>query len=270
MILTIVNWLLESIRWKKLLTPIEKISTKQAFFSVIAGLSSGIWTPGRVGEFLGRMLLLPSEKRILFPLAWAIGSFIQWLVTFSIGFFSILFIANCQVNHKSIINIIAETYQETYYLFIIILMSLIFSVILLISLGAFKSLKFKSKSFDFIQIVKSYHVTSIFQIISLSFARYMIFSIQFLLAISLWHNSFSPFCLLLINSFMFWIATLIPSFSFTEPTAKTFILTTLFPDFFSIGSELILSSYIVWVSNIAIPSIIGSIVLLVFSSRSSS
>lgn len=79
-----VNWLLETIKWKALL------QNGNAKFSlllkgVIAGVTFGLVTPARSGEFVGRVIYLDDEDRAKVFYLSAIGGMAQSIVTIVIG-----------------------------------------------------------------------------------------------------------------------------------------------------------------------------------------
>ena len=62
--LTLVNWGLEGVKWWMLVKPFEDITLTKAVKSVLIGLTVGFFTPNRVGEPAGRVLLLSEGKRL--------------------------------------------------------------------------------------------------------------------------------------------------------------------------------------------------------------
>ena len=62
-LLVLVNWGLESLKWHQLLAHLAPTSFIQATKQVLIGLTAGFFTPNRIGEPIGRSLLLPEGKR---------------------------------------------------------------------------------------------------------------------------------------------------------------------------------------------------------------
>lgn len=54
-----LNWAIETAKWQLLLSGTVSQSFGDALKSVLAGLNTGFVTPNRIGEFAGRILLLP-------------------------------------------------------------------------------------------------------------------------------------------------------------------------------------------------------------------
>lgn len=80
-----LNWSMEALKWQRLASLVYQISFKQAFKSVVAGVSVGFFTPNRVGEIGGRLLALPSAFRLSGAGLSLIASAAQILVSFLFG-----------------------------------------------------------------------------------------------------------------------------------------------------------------------------------------
>src|SRR6202000_407629 len=85
LLLMLVNWLLESFKWRYLSRKIETISAWGAIEAVFCGLTWAIFTPNRLGEYAGRVLFLPTRKRIHGVSAMAVGAFGQNVITNVLG-----------------------------------------------------------------------------------------------------------------------------------------------------------------------------------------
>jgi len=88
-----LNWSLETRKWIHLMQPIEQVGFLKAFKAVLAGLTVSMFTPNRMGEYGGRVLLISPQNRIKSIFATLVGSMSQWLVLVSgglIGLFLLL------------------------------------------------------------------------------------------------------------------------------------------------------------------------------------
>ncbi len=83
--LMIVNWSIESVKWKWLINQAEEVSFLKSFQAVLGGLAVSVFTPNRVGEFIGRVFILKKTDPIKAILLTIIGSFSQLLVTVVLG-----------------------------------------------------------------------------------------------------------------------------------------------------------------------------------------
>lgn len=58
-----VNWGLETLKWKRLMGRIGEFSFGESFRCTLAGTSTAIFTPNRLGDVAGRMVLVPDHQR---------------------------------------------------------------------------------------------------------------------------------------------------------------------------------------------------------------
>ncbi|HEX3769166.1 MAG TPA: hypothetical protein VHT72_12360, partial [Puia sp.] len=61
--LMVINWSLETAKWKIALMPIQTVSFFRALKAILAGTCIASFTPNRVGEYLGRMLFVDSGNK---------------------------------------------------------------------------------------------------------------------------------------------------------------------------------------------------------------
>jgi hypothetical protein len=72
-----INWLLETEKWRLLLSPIENLDFKKTSVSILSGITLGILTPGRIGEYGGRLMNVSAKNRPQAAFAHFIGSLAQ-------------------------------------------------------------------------------------------------------------------------------------------------------------------------------------------------
>ena len=80
-----INWLLETVKWRLL------IKSKEPFIhllkSVIAGVTLGFVTPGRAGEFVGRVMFVAEKNKAKIFYLSSIGGIAQSVATLTAGVF---------------------------------------------------------------------------------------------------------------------------------------------------------------------------------------
>ena len=80
-----VNWSLEALKWKLLISPLESISYKTSLKGIFSGITMSIFTPNRVGEFAGRVFFLEKADKIQASIMSLIGSLMQLVITIIAG-----------------------------------------------------------------------------------------------------------------------------------------------------------------------------------------
>nr|WP_299205186.1 hypothetical protein [uncultured Brumimicrobium sp.] len=242
-----LNWGIELLKWQRILK-VNKIYivSNTLIQSLFSGVTTGIITPNRIGNFIGRMLFFKGKIRGQLILGTLYSNFAQFLSTITFGAISIIWF------HE----VLFSTYGElaTYISCIILLIGLTFYFV--IPYVSLPSLKFLNKKEN---LLKHFQVNArqlVFPLFYLSSLRYLIFSFQFLLMLMAFGE---PFSLLLLAGvfFTYLVSTLIPSFVFGKllirETSGLVILS------FVVENEMVIivSSLLLWLINLGIPSLIG-------------
>ena len=89
-LLMLLNWGIEAYKWQQLVIKITPIRFFRTFKAVWTGVTLGLFTPNRVGEFGGRILYVPRKFRIKAVIVSLIGSFSQNLATIIIGLIGLI------------------------------------------------------------------------------------------------------------------------------------------------------------------------------------
>lgn len=85
LLLVPLNWGLEAEKWRRLVSPLERLRFGQAFAATLSGITLGLFTPNRIGEYGGRIWYLsPGRRMAAVPLS-LMGSWAQLLVTGILG-----------------------------------------------------------------------------------------------------------------------------------------------------------------------------------------
>lgn len=80
------NLAFETLKWLQFTRFFCKISFRQAFLAVLAGMSFAIFTPNRLGEYGGRLLVVESANPWQATVSMLLGSYCQWIVLLFGGF----------------------------------------------------------------------------------------------------------------------------------------------------------------------------------------
>ena len=80
-----LNWLAETQKWRQVVRQYESLSRGRALMAVWIGVSFSLFTPNRVGEYGGRILLVQPRNRWKATLATLVGNYSQLLVLLSAG-----------------------------------------------------------------------------------------------------------------------------------------------------------------------------------------
>ena len=182
-ILMILNWGLEAKKWQLLMRPIQSLSFKRAFRAVFSGQALALGTPNRVGEYVGRIVYMEDGNRLRALSLSAVGSVAQVLVTFFIGLIGMVYVYSLLDTNPSITHALSIIWAKG-------LLTVIFSSTLLLFLfyynlswvtKVFERIPFVSKYSYFIQKLETLHNKELTNILMLSFVRYAVYVLQYLL-----------------------------------------------------------------------------------------
>src|SRR5690606_10757729 len=85
LLMMLLNWFLEALKWKYLCAGVSPIGTWRAVESVFCGLTWAVFTPNRIGEYGGRVMFLLPRRRIRGAVAMRVGALAQITITNVLG-----------------------------------------------------------------------------------------------------------------------------------------------------------------------------------------
>lgn len=86
-----VNWLLESLKWQVFTRTFTRLTVGQHLRAVLAGVTFSLFTPNRLGDYLGRLLVIPASKKGQVLVATLAAGYAQLVVLLSAGWLGALY-----------------------------------------------------------------------------------------------------------------------------------------------------------------------------------
>lgn len=262
-LLMFLNWGLEAQKWKRLLQPLQKINFITALKSVFAGCSITMLTPNRIGEYGGRVLYVNEENRIsAIPLT-ILGGISQLIVTLIMGTVGLLYLKYFAKEPKLLFSslpaIAANIFIYVGMFSAIILLVFYFEAGFMVKL--IKKAGFLKAIVKYLLSLQQFARKDLLRILFLSFLRYLVFILQYLLLLRLLEVNINPaICFWLLTIFYLLLA-LAPTIGFTElpvrAAASVEILQLYSPNILGIQA----ASFGIWIINLVIPALIGSILI---------
>jgi hypothetical protein len=245
-----MNWLSESYKWKFLLKKFLHISLIDSVNAVFAGVTVGLFTPNRVGEYGGRIIFIKSSERVNAIMATIAGNIAQLVATLIFGTIGFIFLFK---KHASV--------QIPYYWLVLLVVGVIAVVILFFGIQkipAYLPVRIRK----YVNVLSLYSFTELSIVLLISIIRYGFFFFQYLLL--LWFfdvNIFLHQALYLIPA-VFLIISIIPTFALVEWGVRGASALAVI-GLISVNDAGILSaSTLLWMINIAIPAVLGTINIL--------
>ncbi len=256
-VLMFVNWSVETLKWRFLLKNIEYLSFAKAFRGVLIGITFGLFTPNRIGELAGRVVLLHKENRIKSIFATSAGSLGQLSITMLSGMLGALILVyelgiNSSANPiKTLLLITTATVLSLCIILIFFNLKHVTSFFL-----RFKLFAKQSKS---LQVLADFSKPELFRILILSAIRYAVFTTQYALLLQIFKIELSVFQMFSAVSLTFFVMASVPVFTLAELGIRGSVSLFFFGLFSTDEPGIIAATTLLWIINVAIPALLGSI-----------
>ncbi len=252
-VLMFLNWGLEALKWRRLVSGIEKISIWRSIESVFCGLTWAVFTPNRIGEYGGRVFFLSPKRRIVGVVAMAVGNIGQMVLTNVFGA-----IALCIFIYK-FVNI---DYRLFYALVILSVMFCAFFIIFYFNIkwlnGILVSMRFTRKYKRFYGILARYQKKELLNILLFCLARYVVFSTQYFILFYWLIPQLHYLDILMMVSILFFVQSTLPSLDLFDIGVRSVTASYFFSSITDQNIAVIACTASIWLINIIIPAILGT------------
>jgi hypothetical protein len=264
----LVNWGIESQKWKFMIGKIERVSFFKAVQAVFAGASISFFTPNRTGEYFGRAFILDKASHVDGILITILGSMSQLLITIITGTLSMLvFIPQFLGN-----NVFFTGYLYYALVVLVILLDLLLLFLVLnvqyLSVLREKLLRSRLKKFRrHLAVFSEFRPRNMVFVLGMSLLRYIVFTAQFLLLLKVFSVPVPLFEGVIITSLIFFVLSIVPTVTLTELGIRDSAAVYFFGFWFSraggmtdsILIGILSASTLLWIINLAVPAITGTL-----------
>jgi len=259
--LMLLNWSLETFKWKLAVSKVQQVDFFTAFRAVLSGVSFSVTTPNRVGEYLGRVLYMKEGNRLKAISLTITGSISQLIITLIMGFTGLI-----------ILKPLIEKAQLITSFWYGILLYGVAGVTAFLTLFYFR-LSWLVKWIDrlpgsrryawLIETLENFDATLLLQIMSLSALRFIVFIVQYYLLFRLFDVDVSLWNSWWVVSVSFLVMAVIPTIAlFTDLGLRGKVSLMLLGLFSGNSLGISLTSVSIWFINLIIPAIAGSLLIL--------
>jgi uncharacterized membrane protein YbhN (UPF0104 family) len=273
--LMFLNWGIEARKWQVLVRFIERISFFKAFKAVFSGQALAVNTPNRVGEYFGRVVYLQEGNRLKGIALTIVGSLSQTLITLTAGLVGLYLMRETVTG--AITDILTKTQLiQRFPNFAPVAYELIFYGVMtgvLIMLLVYFELSYLTRLIERLPFVKRYsyliekledlHWKTLTRILSLSFFRYVVFLVQFILLLQVFEVDIPFWQAAGLVSVFFLVLAVVPTVTTVELSIRALAAVELFGLVAADKKiEIIATAAGIWVINLIIPALAGSIFIL--------
>ena len=255
-LLMAVNWFLEAVKWRVLVTDIQPMKIEESWRSVLTGLTVGLLTPRRLGEVGGRILYLGKKNRVTGMLSFGVGSMVQTAITLGMGLIAFGF---------SLAGIPSDLMKNTHLL--VFLSALFFLLILwtIFNLPAvyrwLNHFSFFRKRQKLFRYLENQSRTKILCVFLLGLSRYVTFALQFFLLIRLFGNPLNSYSVFMGTGLMYLVMTFLPISSLLDLGVRGSVAAYVFGIFTSQTGDIVMASLAIWIINLGVPAMAGAMLL---------
>ncbi|ABG59447.1 hypothetical protein CHU_2184 [Cytophaga hutchinsonii ATCC 33406] len=242
------NISVEAIKWKRLVKSITVIPFSTSLMAVYSGIVAGIITPHGIGDYVGRVLFIHSEKRFE-----------------SIG--SVLFSRVAQLCITCITGVAAVIYfyffiEEDAHMLLALAVACVTLVLICVAwnyrawlLDKMKHVPLLKNIEKWFEQLRMYNNLLFAETLGLSAFRYLIFLSQFV-CLLMYFGVDLPIEILITGSvFTFFVKSVIPSF--LDIGVRELAAVFFFSAYHIADEKVLLASLSLWFFNLLIPAVIG-------------
>lgn len=264
LLLMCLNWSAEARKWQLLIRPVQKVNLFTGFKAVLSGLSFSLFIPNGAGEYLGRMLYLGEGNRLRSVAVSFVGSLSQLLITLVIGVLGLHYllarVPSFGTQTIGLSRFWLKALLYAVYIFIIFFLLLYFKISMFAKW--FEKIPFVHKHRVFISSLEQFDNPLLLHILLLSSARYLVFIAQYVMMFYLCNVQLPVLWAVSSVSVLFLLLAIVPTIPIAELGVRGEISIKVFGLLTMNTLGVVSVAGFIWLINIIIPSLIGSLFVL--------
>lgn len=259
-----VNWGLETYKWYVLVNKFQQLSFSKAFESVLSGLSLAVNTPNRIGEYGGRVVYLPASFRLKGVALAIVSSVGQLLITLVIGWIALLILTpalyQLQVSGSHFSVILFQVFQYSVLFFILLTGLFFFRMRILAKM--LKWIPWLKEKLSFTEVLENLSIRSYLEILFYSFLRFLVFALQYVLIWQALHVEISWWQGFWSVALIFLVMAIVPGFAIADAGIRGKAAISIVGLFSSNNIAVLAGTIGIWLLNLVLPALLGSLLLL--------
>ena len=255
-----INWLLEAFKWKIALRSIVPISLFTSFRATLSGLSFSMLLPNRVGEYLGRIVYLPSDKRADAVAVTIVSSMSQLIWTLVFGLIGFVYLFPLLQRATQLGDLVLVFFGIGVLL---VLLLLLFCFFRISRIAIYLSNLFQSERLrNWLMGPTRFDSRTLLYMLCISLVRYIVFLMQYGFALYLFSVLLNPFQLFATVSLCFLVLSCLPNFAIAELGMRGVVGIWIIGFYSTNSAGILLAAFSLWVVNLVLPAAMGALLLL--------
>jgi hypothetical protein len=254
-----LNWTIETLKWSLLVNRLDEISFFRAFQGILFGVAFSLFTPNRLGEYGGRVMVL-QHHRIAAIVSTLIGSYSQIVVNTMLGALALLL-------YLVLLRDLSVYWIIAYIVFLI--MGTIFLMVSYFNIDivsvVFNRYSIFKKIAPYVDIVKVYSAQDLQALLLFSASRYLIYCLQFYALLKFFKAGVPMEHAIVLVPSVFFIQSVLPTLAIADVSIRGEIALQIISDHAAGGAlKVVAASVLLWFINLIVPAILGGIAALSF------
>lgn len=262
--LMLLNWGLEARKWQVIISRLQQLSWIQCLRATFTGTTLAFFTPNRMGEYMGRVLYVDEGKRIQAVSLTIVGSMGQLLITLVLGISGLVYIRSELI--QKAVGPSSAVFWLNGVLYISILATCFLTLLyfrLSWLIRWIEKIPRIEKLVRHIRVLDNFNLTMLLRILSLSAGRYLVFVMQYFILFDVFKVELNGWQVFWSVSVVFLVLAIVPTIALITELGVRWKTSVEVVQLFSVNVVGILAtSLAIWIINLVIPALIGSLLIL--------
>lgn len=263
-VLMFFNWGIEAKKWQLLAGAIEDVNYFKACKAVLSGVAMGLFLPNGIGEYFGKIVFMKEGNRLRSVSLTIVGSLSQLIVTIAGGLIGLISLRFGAWQNATAFNGISAFWVNV--IISMIAMGILLLLFIYFKIGWLTSLleraPFIQKYKWLIEHLESFERQELTRILLLSFIRYLIFIVQYLIALYIFGVGLNMADAAFTTSVLFLVLAVLPTIPFADIGVRSEAGRQLFGILSTNTLGIVVTTAGIWFINLVIPAVAGSLFIL--------
>ena len=261
-LLMVANWSVEAAKWKVSVSGVHPVTFRRALKAILSGISFSVTMPNRMGEYAGRVLYLPEGSRLKAIPVTLVGNMSQLLITLVAGSAGLLLLKQPLLQSGIINGVWFQVLVSGTIIVTFVLTVLYFGLVAWVH--PLQRWLRNSRLLYLVRSLQVFNASLLIRLLSFSFARYIIFSLQYVLLFSFFEVDVPAYLVWSATSVLFLVMAVVPTVALAELGLRGQVSLQLMGLFTANSLGVLLTSVTAWAINLIVPALAGSALILTF------
>lgn len=254
------NWGFETRKWHVLIQKFTDYSFWQVYKATLAGITVSLFTPNRVGEYGGRILLVKAKDNWNAAIATVVGSFSQLLVLLSMGLLGLLFFADKIFPIPGDFLLLLLFFGTVG---IILMLFCFFNIDLIIPIARrIPFPAFVKKYLRHLRVLGKYERRELLRTLGFAFVRYLVYTFQYYLMLRFFGIEVPLLTAMTGIATIYLLQTSIPLPPVMGLLARGQLALEVWGHFSDSQIDILAATFTLFIINLSVPALIGAFFIL--------